>query len=262
MQNIGTTLTPGVATPFPQKGTVLQILSSGNSAGLTIQFMRGSQVQDTVNGVLTGWKLTPQGGFDGLTIQSATGDTISGIVTGGDVDVQVLETVAQITNTTANPVPVTLEGTTVNMTATNVGINNTSANPVPVSIVNEPGAPFAVSGTVGISGTVPVTLTGSTDAAAIPVQAQPMATTLTEPAPVAVATAGAVLLAASATRKAFRVRNAGTGLLALTASAAQTFANAAIVLNPGDTWNETDAPGAAWYAVSDVGTTANLQVLA
>jgi hypothetical protein len=29
-------------------------------------------------------------------------------------------------------------------------------------------------------------------------------------------------------------------------------ANAALILEPGDTWAEDDAAGAAWYAVSDI----------
>jgi hypothetical protein len=172
MQNIGTTLTPGLATPFQQRGTVLQILSSGNSAGLTVQFLKGSQVAYTVNNVLSGWKLQPQGGFDSITIESATADTISAIVTGGDVDIQLLSEASTIVNTAANPVPVNVTGGNITVTATNVGINNTSANPVPVSLVSEPGAPVPVSGTVALSGTSTVAGTvsvGNTNAAPVPV---------------------------------------------------------------------------------------------
>lgn len=249
MQNIGTTLQPNVALPFYMKGTVFQILSSGNSAGLTIQILQGGRVAYTVNGALTGWKIKPQGGFDSLTIMSATGDTISGIVTSGDLDVQVLESIAEVTNTSANPLPVylpgnsagnplavTLEGSTVNLTATNVGINNTSANPVPVTLVSEPGAPFQV-------------------------QPVPSSSAATDIAPLAVTVAGVELIAAG-TRKGLRIRNSGTGQLGLTAASATTFAQAAIVLQPGDMWNETDAPQATWYAISDVGTTANMQAVA
>lgn len=212
MQNIGPiTLTPNVALPFPVRGNTVQFLSSGNSAGLTVQFLQGGQVQYTVENVLTGWKIKPAGGFDSMTIESATGDTISAIVTAGDIDVQILNLSAQI--------------------------ENTSANPVPVSLISEPGAPF-------------------------PVQAVPAGSVATDIAPVAVATSGAALIAASAGRKSLRVRNAGPGNLAITAAAGTVFGNAAVILAVGDLWIETDAPQAEWFAVSDSGTTANVQVVA
>jgi hypothetical protein len=263
MQNITLQLQAGAALPAQVKGKVLQIIGTGGSDSLTVQFTQGSQVAYTVNGIQSGWRLAPTGGFDALTFTSANNATLTAIVTNGDIDIQVLENTSTIANAASNPVPVSIvgepgapfsvtiaPGSTVEVTADNVGINNTEANPVPVSLVVAPDASVAV------------TLAGSTDDAVIPVQAQPVATTITEPAAVLVASVGAALLAASATRKGFRVRNAGTGLLALTASAAQSLANAVIVLNPGDVWTESEAPGAAWFAVSDVGTTANVQVLA
>jgi len=184
MQNINVSLKPGVPMPFQVKGTILQILSSGDSAGLTVQFFQGGRVAYTINDVMTGWKLKPQGGFDALAIASATADTISAIVTAGDVDIQILNNESVVTNTAANPVVVTLDGGSVNVSASNVGINNTdenpvpvslvsdvdgtalpvtvgntSANPVPVSLVSEPGAPVAV--TVGNAAGNPVPVSGS-----------------------------------------------------------------------------------------------------
>jgi len=265
MQNIGTTLTPGSATPFQMRGTVLQILSSGNSAGLTVQFLRGSQVEYTVKGALTGWKLKPAGGFDSITIESATGDTISAIVTGGDVDIQVLETAAQITNTAGNPVPVSIGGGNVTVTATNVGINNTSANPVPVSITSEPGAPFAV--TVGnTSGSpVPVSLVSEPGAPVATVDTKAMTPATVAPVTVAANATGTALLALDATRRGVRFYNPQTsaGPVAITPDGTTAFANAAVVLYPGDFWNETEAPGAAWYASTPAATGAavNLQTV-
>ncbi|SEC35791.1 hypothetical protein SAMN02787142_1251 [Burkholderia sp. WP9] len=224
MQNIGATLTPNQPWPFQVRGTVLQIISSGNSAGLTVQFLLGSQVQHTIEDVLTGWKIKPAGGFDSITIESATGDTVSAIVTAGDVDIQILESNSQVTNT--------------------------SANPVPVSLVSEPGAPVAVN---VVSGTINMTATN--------VGIVPSGSASADVAPVAVGTSGALLIAAAAGRKRLMIRNAGAGQLALTTAAGTTFANAAVVLQPGDVWQERDAPQIAWYAVSDVGTTANLQTV-
>jgi hypothetical protein len=247
MQNIGTTLQAGVALPFQIKGTVLQIVSSGESAGLTVQFWQGTRVAYEVDGVLTGWKLKPTGGFDSITIESATADTISAIVTAGDVDIQILDGITQIANTPANPVPVSVAGGNVEVTATNVGINNTVANPVPVTLVSEPGAPVAV------------TLTGSVDAAPLPVIASQGASVM-ENAPLPVPANVVPLLAAGA-RRAFRVLNAGTGMLAIGGNDNLTFAQAALVLYPGDMWEEKLVPQVAWFAISDVGTTATVEVI-
>ncbi|CAE6746707.1 hypothetical protein R69619_02732 [Paraburkholderia nemoris] len=253
MQNVGPiTLTPNSPLQVNVRGTTVQILSSGNSAGLTIQFLQGSQVQYTVEDVLTGWKIKPAGGFDSLTITSATGDTISAIVTGGDIDIQFLESSVEVTNGAGNPVQVAVVSGTINMTATNVGINNTSENPVPVSLVSEPGAPVAVSGTVNI---------GNGAGSPVLVQVEPPASTPADVGAVAVGTSGGALIAASAGRKGLRIRNAGPGQLGITAAAGTTFANAAVVLQVGDTWNERDAPQAAWYAVSDTSTSAIIQTV-
>jgi hypothetical protein len=254
MQNIGTTLKPGVPLPFQIRGTVLQILSSGNSAGLTVQFMQGGQVQYTVADVLSGWKMKPAGGFDGITIMSATGDTISAIVTAGDVDIQILETTTEVANSSGNPVPVEVISGTINMTATNVGVNNTSANPIPVSLISEPGAPVEVNGTVNVGGTVAITPT--------------QAASVTDEAPVAVAafTSGSpnqVHIRAAGACRALRIGNplTSTGKLYVGGSGV-TPSNAVIALQPGDVWNETDAPQIDWYATSDTGATATMQVIA
>ncbi|KUZ07002.1 hypothetical protein WI28_23050 [Burkholderia diffusa] len=127
----------------------------------------------------------------------------------------------------------------VDLQLSNVGVQvtNTAGNPVPVSIVGEPGAPFQV-------------------------QPVPAGTVATDVASVAVSNVGGPLIAAAAGRKSLRVRNVGPGQLAITSAAATAFAAAAIVLQVGDTFIETDAPQAAWYAVSDTNTTAALQVVA
>jgi hypothetical protein len=264
MQNIGPiTLKPNFPLPFNIRGNVLQILSSGNSAGLTVQFLQGGQVQYTVEDVLTGWKIKPAGGFDSLTIESATGDTISAIVTGGDIDIQFLETTTTVANTTLNPVPVAVESGTINMTATNVGINNTSANPVPVSLVSEPGAPIAVS-LVSEPG-APVAVTVGNTSLATTVQ---QAASITDAAPVAIPayTGGSpnqVHVRAAGAARALRFCNpaSSTGMLYL-GGPAVTPTNAVLALNPGDVWEETLAAALDWYATSDTGATANMQVIA
>lgn len=252
MQNISIPLTAGQALPAQVRGTTLQIIDADTSADLQVQFMLGSQVQYTVTDVQTGWKLTPAGGFDSLVFLSSTGATITGIVTAGDIDIQLLQVSSEI--------------------------SNNAANPVPVSIISDPAAPFQVSApanapvNVAVQGSVNVTgasLTATnvginnTSANPVPTQALPAGAAVTDAGVSAVGTAtgAAAVLAAAAGRKRVIFRNTGAGQLAITASNATTFAQAAIVLQPGDAWKETDAPQLAWYAISDVGTNVAIQTV-
>ncbi|PMS38459.1 hypothetical protein [Trinickia symbiotica] len=271
----------GFTAPLGGRAFLIQSCDAGNTLTVTLTDAKGTQYH--ASGVGAGFKASPRAGFTRVDITTSADANVAFIVTDGDVDLQNSQVNVVVSNT--NAIPVTIAGGNVNVNATNVGINNTSANPVPVSLISSSdatavpvsgtvsvtGSSVSVTGTTTVAGTVnignaagspvPVTLTGSSDATAIPTQAQPIATTPADQAPVAVTTGGVALLAANAARKAFRVRNAGNGQLALTTATGTTFANAALVLQPGDLWNETDAPGAAWYAISDTGTTANLQVL-
>ncbi|MBN3734642.1 hypothetical protein [Burkholderia sp. Tr-20390] len=249
------------------RGLVLLIQTATQGNALTIQLLRAGAVVDTVTGMGPAAKLIPVGGFDSFTITGAAG-TVQGVVTMGDIDIQLSQVGTNITNDATHPVPVSIvnepgapfqvsapvgqevnvkvQGTVnvsgATLTATNVGINNTSANPVPVSLISEPGAPIAVTPT--------------------------QATSVTDAAPVAVAafTSGSpnqVHIRAAGACRALRIANpiASTGKLYVGGSGV-TPTNAAIVLQPGDMWNETDAPQIDWYATSDTGATANLQVIA
>jgi hypothetical protein len=87
-----------------------------------------------------------------------------------------------------------------------------------------------------------------------------LAAALTDAAPVAVTDVAGVLLAASAGRRSFRARNVGVNAVAI-GGAGVTFAAAAIVLQPGELWIETDAPGAAWKCICDATLASTLNVL-
>jgi hypothetical protein len=309
---------------------LMQSCDAGNVLTVTLTDAQGNRY--SVSNVGAGFKATPMAGYTSVQITTTADANVQFITSDGDVDLQLSQLNAVITNTAGAPANVQVQGqgtsagnplyvnaSGATLTATNVGINNTSANPVPVSLVSEPGAPVAVNGTVNIGNTVPVTLTGSSDATAIPVQAQPIATTPTDSAPVSVqggpawaqstayalnalvaangniykcttagtsaatgggptgtgtgiadgtavwayqSTASVALVASSGTRKVMRVRNEGPGNLAITSAAATMFQNAALVLALGDMWNETDAPGAAWFISTDTSATANVQVIA
>lgn len=91
------------------------------------------------------------------------------------------------------------------------------------------------------------------NAAAIPVQTQQLSTIVEKPAvSVGVAT---IALVSDATLKRLRIRNNSAAAVVGIGSAAVTMANAAIILQPGDTWIEDDAAGAAWFAISDTAAT-------
>lgn len=69
----------------------------------------------------------------------------------------------------------------------------------------------------------------------------------------ALASNGAVtnFCAANTARRILRVKNIGSADVALTSNGVTAFANAVIVLQPGELWVESEAPGAAWYARTD-----------
>jgi hypothetical protein len=99
----------------------------------------------------------------------------------------------------------------------------------------------------------PVPVTGAVTSTAL------LPSVLTNVAPVACTAVIAALLAIDATRRLFRAYNVGPDPVALVA-AAGTFANAAIYIQPGETWNEKDAPGAAWFAICDAAKTATVNL--
>jgi hypothetical protein len=248
MQNINLTLAANMPQYVPVAGKVAVIMSADQGNGLALDFNTGNAVAASLKGMGPGARIAPVGGFSGITVTAAEAGAVSIIVTNGDIDIQITQQTAVIANGDVAAIPVRtppgtrlavdIGGGSVEVTATDVSINNDTAHPVPVAIVSEPGAPFAVL--VNNPAGAPVPTLG--------VKAQTPATV----APVAVApsTTGAALLAADATRRAVRFYNAGAFPVAITPDNATTFAQAAIVLNAGDFWSETDAPGAAWYAAT------------
>lgn len=257
----------------------VQGCDAGSTLTVTLTDMMGNT--ETVVGVGAGAKLTPAAGFKNVLITTSADANVQFVVTNGDIDIQLTQVGTNVTNTNANPVPVaivsepgapfsvtpgadfpvkngasalhvTVDGTVTvsgaTLTATNVGINNTTANPVPVQL--------HVSDI-----TVPVSAPAAAPLATLPNLAQTPATVA--PVTLAASATGTVLLAADATRRAVRFYNAGANPVAITPDNTTTYANAAIVLNPGDFWNETEAPGAAWWAStgSAGGATVNLQTV-
>lgn len=119
-----------------------------------------------------------------------------------------------------------------------------------LQITNPPSNPVYVSFTQAIVPLGSVTI-NNTNAQAAYVQQQALAVIVDHAA--AVINTGAVqLLISDATFKRLRVRNASASARVALGGAAVTMANAAIVLEPGESWIEDDAAGADWYAVSDI----------
>jgi hypothetical protein len=100
---------------------------------------------------------------------------------------------------------------------------------------------------------------GNTGADPIPTEPV-LAQALTNVAPVAVGDAATPLVALSAARRVNYVRNVGDNTVALGA-AGLAFGDAVIYVQPGETWVEDQAPGAAWFAICDAGLETTINVL-
>lgn len=132
-----------------------------------------------------------------------------------------------------------------------LGVADGSAVSVPsgVVITNAPGQkiPVDIGGATVNVGTLAIQLAG----------------TVTDAAPVAIGAGATAIAAANAARRGMRLRNVGANPVAI-GGAGVTFANAAVILQAGETWNENEAPGAAWYGICGAGlaSTLNLQTIA
>ena len=207
--------------PFKQNtaGTLLLIDSTGVANGVDVMLTRkGGSDGVTMPGRQTAFRLVEP--FEGVTFTSAV-DTVLGVfLSTADVQLGFVSGGAVavpggvvVTNTVAERVPVDVGGAVIEVTATNVGINNDNAN-------------------------------------AIPVQQQALAT-IVHLAPATINTGAAQALVNDATYKRLRIKNASDTQTIAIGGAGVTLANGAIILAPGDMWEEGDAAGAAWYAVAD-----------
>jgi hypothetical protein len=118
-------------------------------------------------------------------------------------------------------------------------VNATIAGPLPLPVVNDRGAPGNPVNVVGIT------------------YSDAPATAIVDRAAVAVTSAGASILAASAGRKRARFANLGPDPVTL-GTTGHTWAKRCIVLEAGDVWIESDAANLAWTAITDTGTTASV----
>lgn len=110
-----------------------------------------------------------------------------------------------------------------------------------VSIENDPGNP------------IPVTFEGGViEVTASNVGVNNNLKSLIDMTPVSVTAANTrQALVNDPTLKRLRVRNASDSQVIVIGGAGVTMENGAVVLWPGEVWNEDDAPGASWFIVSD-----------
>jgi hypothetical protein len=87
----------------------------------------------------------------------------------------------------------------------------------------------------------------------------PAALAIVNDTPVAMTATIANIVAANANRVSLRMTNTGTQVVALGA-AGLTYANGAILLQPGDTWIEERAANLAWYGICNTGLASTIAV--
>jgi hypothetical protein len=210
-------LLAGVPYQLGIAGKLLLVDSVGAAGAVDIALVRAGTPSATMPARLPGFRLV--GDFDGVVLTSAA-DTVVGLFLSFD-DVNLGTNKLEISNSADNPVKVLFGGT---VTPVLGAITNTDAQAVPV--VQKLGAVFTM-------------------------QAEKLLV-LADHAPAIINTGAAQLLISDVTFKRLIVKNASAAARVAIGGAAMTFANAAIILEPGDSWSEDDAAGAAWYATSDI----------
>jgi hypothetical protein len=119
--------------------------------------------------------------------------------------------------------------------------------------------------TVNIGNTTPILVSNDRGTAGAPIfvngtiAGNPTAVAIVDHAPIAVTAAITVIDAGSANRISIRITNTGANPVAL-GSSALTWATAAVILQPGDTWIEERAANLGWNAICNTGLTTTLGV--
>ena len=270
-------LSAGLEMRVDIPGRLILVDSVSTGQGVDISLVRSGTPSPYIPGRQAGFRLVED--FGGVLLRSAldcevgiflsVNDVQLGGTAGGNV---VVPDGVSIVNDLAHSIPVTLTSssntTPIPVSLASIRVNNTAEQPIPVLF----------GGTVApVLGVVTV---DNTNAEAIPVLQKPgevfethisnasLAVTIAQAlnvkdvpcativniAPVNAGLA-AVALVADATLRRLRVRNGHATAMIAIGGAGVTLANAAIVLEPGDIWNETDAAGAAWFVVSDTAAT-------
>jgi hypothetical protein len=186
--------------------------------------------------------------YDAVVLRSEVDTTVSLFLASKDVslgfaDGALVNVVGEVSvgNDPSARIPVEIGGSTVQVTADNVGINNTDANAIPVA--QKAGASFTVEQKAGVEFKV----------------RDYLAAVVTDAEPVQVSDVAKAIIAASGPRRGLRVKNVGAAAVAI-GGAGVKFAAAVVSIQPGEVWNENEAPGAAWYCVTDAGLASQINI--
>ena len=258
-------LSAGIEERIDIAGRLLLVDSVTTGQGVDIALLRNGTPSPTIPGRMPGFRLVED--FGGVILKSALDCEVGIFLSINDVQlggtaggaVLVPEGVA-ITNSLANSIPVTLTSssntTPIPVSLSSIRINNTAAQAIPVNFA---GTVAPVLGVVTVD---------NTNAEAIPVLQKPgtvfevrqakVGAVVNSP-PVIVTDVAGQLLVASAARRGARMRNIGPNTVAIGAVGV-VFDDAAVLINPGETWNEDEAPGAEWYAICQSGEAARINI--
>lgn len=208
-------LKAGVPFRLDVAGRLILVDSVGESGGVDLEIMdRDSSKTTKMFQRKAGFRLVQS--YAGVILTCAVDATVGIFLSDNDVNLG------------------TVDGAAVKI-PDGVRVNSTVADPVFVSL----SAPVNI-GEVKVN---------NTNDQAVPVKRQALAV-IADVAAVDVTTVAAVI-SSDPTLRVLRIRNSHATANMAIGGAGVTIAGAAILLQPGDIWIESDAPGAAWYAVSN-----------
>lgn len=250
MKSYSEKITVGSALVLSIPGKTLYIQRSSAGAVLNVEIVKGQAESSRIARVGKGFKVTPATGFDGIRITTSADSQVDFVVTDGGIDLAFDEDAQIIGNDDSQAIPVrtptgepleVLFAGTVEPVLGVVTVDNTDGEAIPVQ--PKTGVSFTVEQKAGTSFNVKTYL----------------AAVVADHAPVAVLDVAAMVVDADLARRGLRIKNAGVNPVAI-GGAGIDWAIAAVILQPGETWNENEAPGAAWYAVCDTGLTSTLNL--
>ena len=288
-------LSAGIPERVDIPGRLILVDSVTTGQGVDIALLKNSTPGTVMPGRKAGFRLVED--FGGLILASAldcevgiflaTNDVQLGGTAGGEV---VIPSGVAVTNDLAHSIPVTLTSssntTPIPVELASIRISNTEDQPIPVlfggtvspvlgvvtvdntnaeaiPVLQKPGEVFEVHVNNVDGQALPVVQKAGhvfTVEQATEVDTRPyLAAVVNDRVPVAVAAAIGVLLPVSATRRGLRIKNAGAAAVAI-GGATLAYATAAVLIQPGETWNENEAPGAAWWCVCDAAQASTLNV--
>lgn len=214
-------------------------VSIGDASSVSLRLFEGGVEVGSLQEVKKNWRIITSQKFSGFEVTSAVNASLHFVVTDGAISVS----------------------------ADSLEVNNGSGNPIPVNIVSPDPLPVEVTGSIELTASsVTIDTSGGPVDVAIDTSGGPVDTLETDASTITASSVAAndteqALLAAAATRRAFTVRNAGSNAVALM-PAGTSYANAAIIIEPGEIYEIDKAARAAWKCRCDAGLTTTLKIYA